>query len=722
MVATGRIEVVFDEGESMKRSWTALAVVLCALGVAAGCNDYNNSVQYDTGATLTNLSPSGLPFGTPTSGTLINCPNTPSGQTNPCFTLFVIASGSNPFTTPGVNPVVQWNGVKLTTTYIDTMNLSAQVPYSYIAKPGSVSVNVYQPTGQGTGYNGLSNSLTFTVYGSANPYPTLSSVSPTSAPYCDSTSKACASASITVTGTGFIPTSQNGGSQVTITGASTYNQETALTVTSFSTTQMKATIPGKLLCASGPTQINVLNPPSAICLLNCPNLGGGDTNSPPSGQPATTQAFTITNSTAVNTCPANVPPGTTTTADKPAISQDGRYVAYVSAESGTSQILLRDTCLGAAKDCAATTRTISAAVDGAPGNGNSVGVSMTPDGRYVAFGSAASNLAESAAAGQIYLHDTCNGAASSCKLGTQVISIDESGMLSGKIAELPAVSATGRYVAFLAANANASSSDSTRQVFVRDTCLGAANCLPKTTRVSGAALVAEDAPAISSDGRYVAFTSSQGGSWQILLGDSCAGAGNACKASTRAISVATDGAPGNAASHDAAITADGRHIAFSSAATNLLENAPLGRQIYLRDTCLGAGGSCKPGTLLVSTDEQGVLNGTEGILPSLSASGRYVAFLAVSASATGAATMPNSGLRQVFVRDTCLGTANCAPKTIRISLQPGYVPAERAKPAGPAIAGLAKQVALADGSSATTFTPTVAIDDRVLLALPGGSN
>jgi len=79
----------------MKRSWTALAAALCVVGVVASCNDYNNSVQYNTGATITNISPSGLPAGTPPGVTLANCPNTPSGQTNPCFTLFVLGSSTN---------------------------------------------------------------------------------------------------------------------------------------------------------------------------------------------------------------------------------------------------------------------------------------------------------------------------------------------------------------------------------------------------------------------------------------------------------------------------------------------------------------------------------------------------------------------------------------------------------------------------------------------------
>ena len=723
----------------MKWSWTALAVTFFVLGVLAGCDDYNNSVQYDSGATLTNLSPSGLPAGIPTSGTLTQCPGTASGKNNPCFTLFIIASGSNPFSNAsGVPlPVVRWNGTVVNTTFIDTTNLSAQVPYNFITKPGTAQVDVYQPTGQGTGYNGLSNALTFTIYGSPNPFPTLSSVAPTSAAYCDSTSSKCANVSITVTGKNFLPTTQNGGSSVTITGASTYNQETAITVTTITSTQMKATIPGTLLCASGAAQINVINPPSGICLLNCPDLGGGDTNSPPSGQPVTTQTFTITNATPINTCPAYVPPNPNpqVTPETPAVSRDGRYVAYSSVQNGTAQILLHDTCLGASSGCAVASRTVSVTADGAPGNADSHNVTMTPDGRYVAFSSAATNLAEHApTARQVYLRDTCSGAKASCTPTTQLVSTDASGKLTATAAILPSLSESGRFVAFLAVtpsepvasangvnkNAASVSNGMLRQVFVRDTCLGATNCTPTTRRVSAlASPVADDAPAISSDGRFVTYTSAENGSWQVILSDSCLGASR-CTPSSRVISSSPAGAPGNAASHNAVMTANGRYIAFSSAATNLIEAPPVGRQVYLRDTRVGATGSCEPSTTLVSTDLQGMLSGTESILPSVSASGRYVAFLAIT-TAQDAATTPNSGTRQVFVRDTCLAAQNCTPNITRISLQPGGVVAY-AQPAGPAIAALAKQVALADGKTATIFTPTVAVDDPVLLAIPAQSH
>jgi hypothetical protein len=178
------------------------------------------------------------------------------------------------------------------------------------------------------------------------------------------------------------------------------------------------------------------------------------------------------------------------------------------------------------------------------------------------------------------------------------------------------------------------------------------------------------------------------------------------------------------------MSSDGRYVAFSSAATNLVTGPPVGRQIYLRDTCLGtASGSCTPSTQLISTDASGTLVGTESILPSVSASGRFVAFLTVtpshaanqaSAQAKSTATTAtgnNSGYRQVFVRDTCLGASACQPKTTRISLQPGDASAADAKPAGPALTGSASHVALAGATAPTLYTRSVAVDDRVFVAL-----
>ena len=141
--------------------------------------------------------------------------------------------------------------------------------------------------------------------------------------------------------------------------------------------------------------------------------------------------------------------------------------------------------------------------------------------------------------------------------------------------------------------------------------------------------------------------------------------------------------------------------------------------------------SCKPSTHLISLDSNGALVGTESILPSVSSSGRFVAFLAITPSHSSSpasvstktpASSVNSGYRQVFIRDTCLGAANCTPKTTRISLQPGDGDGSGAKPAGPALSGNANHVAIAGGNAATLFKRSVAVDDRVFLAIANPQN
>src|SRR5260370_836675 len=255
---------------------------------------------------------------------------------------------------------------------------------------------------------------------------------------------------------------------------------------------------------------------------------------------------------------------------------------------------------------------------------------------------------------------------------------------------------------------------------------GQSSCAPAAAAKAAAMAtetVAEETPALSLDGRFVVYTAVQNDRAQIFLRDTCEGAVVGCQSHTTLRSAAADGTPANEESHTPSMNSDGRYVAFSSAATNLVENAPPGRQVYLFDTCAGAGDSCKPSTHLISPDANGALVGTESILPSVSSSGRFVAFLAVtpSHSSNQASGMPasssNSGYRQVFIRDTCLGAANCTPKTTRISLQPGDGTASAARPAGPALSGNAGHVAISGANASTLFTRSVAVDDRVFLAI-----
>lgn len=267
---------------------------------------------------------------------------------------------------------------------------------------------------------------------------------------------------------------------------------------------------------------------------------------------------------------------------------------------------------------------------------------------------------------------------------------------------------------------------------------GASNGLPFTITASGstananAVMAEEETPAVSLDGRYVAYAATLSAHSQIFARDTCQSADSSCQPRTVLISSALDGTPGSDESHSPSMTSDGRYVVFSSAAQNLVTDTTTGRQIYLRDTCFGVTGSCTPATQLISTDPNGTLVGLESILPSVSSSGRFVAFLAVTPSpvtqsspattskppAATPSTSTNSGYRQVFVRDTCLGAANCTPQTTRISQQSGDSSGTGStKPAGPAVSGNANNLALAGGSTATLFTHAIAVDDGVFLAL-----
>jgi hypothetical protein len=177
----------------------------------------------------------------------------------------------------------------------------------------------------------------------------------------------------------------------------------------------------------------------------------------------------------------------------------------------------------------------------------------------------------------------------------------------------PAISADRRYVAFaaVAADPSANAGAGLRKIYLRDTCEGAtAPCEPQTILFSPAWHGGEPngesrSPAISADGRYVAFASDasdviesdSNGVSDVFLRDTCVGAPQGCTPATTRVSVGPDGVEANGASNSPAISADGRFIAFDSEARNLVadgSSAPAGA--FLRDTCRGAAADCTPAT------------------------------------------------------------------------------------------------------------------------------
>ncbi|MGQ9518228.1 MAG: TolB family protein, partial [Anaerolineae bacterium] len=156
-----------------------------------------------------------------------------------------------------------------------------------------------------------------------------------------------------------------------------------------------------------------------------------------------------------------------------------------------------------AVSAAAVIERISVASDGTQGNSDSMDNAVSEDGRYVAFSSLADNLVagDTNSTADIFLRDRLTGT-------TVLISMAIGGGPANQASHNPDISADGQVIAFdsLASNLVADDTNGTWDVFVRDLAAG------QTRRVSVSNAGAEGngestAPAISSDGRYVAFTS-----------------------------------------------------------------------------------------------------------------------------------------------------------------------------------------------------------------------
>jgi hypothetical protein len=471
----------------MKRSWTALAVALAAIFAVVGCNDYGNTFQNNTGASIFSLSPSQISACGPAPAT--TCAD---------FTLTVNGSGFLAKT------VVQWNGKTIPTTVTtnsagSVLSVTATVSAALIAKPGVATIITLNPATSATN-NGLSNPIAFIINPPPNPIPTLASISPNTSPASTSASQML---SITLTGTNFLANADpTQASQVNWTMGGT---QTRLAVASITSTQIQATVTannfantGASSVAAGVTVFNPPSPPPAGCVTSCNGGGGGGSSAPLTFTICAKGQSTCAPLAAAKAAAAMATATTTATVveETPALSLDGRFVAYTAVQNDRAQIFLRDTCEGAASGCQSHTTLLSAAADGTPANDESHTPSMNSDGRYVAFSSAATNLVQNAPQGrQVYLLDTCAGAGDSCKPSTHLISTDANGALVGTESILPSVSSSGRFVAFLAitpshspnqvsATPASAGNSGFRQVFIRDTCFGATNCTPKTTRIS----------------------------------------------------------------------------------------------------------------------------------------------------------------------------------------------------------------------------------------------
>ena len=228
----------------------------------------------------------------------------------------------------------------------------------------------------------------------------------------------------------------------------------------------------------------------------------------------------------------------------------------------------------------ASTELVSRSAAGVVGNGGSFEPSLSGDGQLVAFVSSASNLEPTAVDStfRVFLKNRTSGT-------VELVAVNANGDPSNDTASNPAISSNGQHIAFTTTATNLHPADNNfiRDVYVRDTQA------MTTTLISVGfdgtlANQLSSVPAISADGRFVVFEStatnlvSDDFNFQadVFVRDRDADEDGifdepeADAMRTVRVSVSGEGTAGNNASHSSSISADGRFVAFVSSATNLV--------------------------------------------------------------------------------------------------------------------------------------------------------
>jgi Tol biopolymer transport system component len=303
----------------------------------------------------------------------------------------------------------------------------------------------------------------------------------------------------------------------------------------------------------------------------------------------------------------------------PAISCDGRFVVFVFAgrlvaqdTNGQPDVYVRDRETDSVE-------LISRAVDGGPADmGSKQEVDISDDGRFVVFASRATNIVVGDNNGRrdVFLYDRLRAT-------TRLVSHAKGRSANGTSYE-PVISGDGRTVAFTSGAANLVAGDTNRRrdIFVWN------RADSSISRVSvdsaGRQMYQWSRRAVlSTHGRFVSFASparrlvanDTNGQPDVFIHDLRTG-------TTRRISVSSgEQQAEDGPSWDAAISGNGRFVAFGSHASNLLhgdDNTFSG--VFVRDRWRGT-------TRVVSVDSAGNVSDSGGSYsPDISADGRFIVF------------------------------------------------------------------------------------------------
>lgn len=343
--------------------------------------------------------------------------------------------------------------------------------------------------------------------------------------------------------------------------------------------------------------------------------------------------------------------------------------------------------LGISSAAGQSTSRVSVNSSGVPGEWHSDYSAISADGRYVAFRSEATDLVPGGTShGQIFVHDRQTGQ-------TTLASSNAAGQWAGSINSVgPAISGDGRYVAFRTNATNLDPGWSGFVVYRKDR---------QTGQISGVAHGAN--PSLSGDGRYVAFTSDDAtlvpndtnGAYDVFRRDMQTG-------TTTRVSVTSSGGQavlGAYVSGPSAISSDGRYVTFTSE-SNLVPNDVNGlADVFVRDVETGQ-------TVLVSVDSSGVQgNGISGYSASISGDGRHVAF---GSHASNLVPNDTNGDLDLFARDIQAGV------TRRVSVSSAGAEATCCNQPDSSISGDGRLVAFFSAASNLVPNDTNAANDIFL--------
>lgn len=335
----------------------------------------------------------------------------------------------------------------------------------------------------------------------------------------------------------------------------------------------------------------------------------------------------------------------------PFITPDGRFITFRSAASnlvprdlnGKEDVFVRDLVTR-------QTSRVSVSTQGAECDSDCAYPSLSANGRFVVFQSDATNLVSGDSNGvvDVFVHDRVTGV-------TTRESVNSSGGQANAFSNWAAISGDGRFLAFRSAADNLVAGDhnGVADAFLRDRLTGV------TTRVSVSSLGVEgDAPSyevsISADGSFVAFYSEAANlvpgdtnGWpDVFVHERITGL---CER----VSVNSAGAQSDGWSMVASISADGRRVVFQSGATNLVNgDTNVAPDVFLRDRLTGT-------TELVSMSTASLQGDAASYNAAISPDGRYVAF---DSSASNLVAGDTNHARDIFLRDCTSG------RTTRVSL------------------------------------------------------